>query len=122
MTADGEYDDVEDDDLVELDDLEGTADLEEIVELRPTRDDLNERLDKYIAAQLPDLSRGHIQRLIDDGQVLVDGQLRRRTFKMTPGEVVTVHVPVPEVVALEPEPIPLDLRYEDEDVIVLDKP
>jgi 23S rRNA pseudouridine1911/1915/1917 synthase len=122
MTAGGGHDEAANDELVELDELEGVDGVEEIVELRPTRDDLNERLDKYIAAQLPDLSRGHIQRLIDDGQVLVDGRLRRRTFKVTPGEVVTVRVPAPEVVSLEPEPIPLDVVYEDEDVIVLDKP
>jgi 23S rRNA pseudouridine1911/1915/1917 synthase len=122
MTVAGDDDEVEDDELIELDDLAGTEGGEQIVELHPTRDDLNERLDKYIAAQLPDLSRGHIQRLIDNGQVLVDDKVRRRTFKVTPGEVVTVHLPAPEVVALEPEPIPLDILYEDEDVIVLEKP
>jgi 23S rRNA pseudouridine1911/1915/1917 synthase len=122
MTEVDETDAGEDDELVELDELDGTEGGGEIVELRPTRDALNERLDKYLAAQLPDFSRAHLQRLIDEGQVLVDGRLRRRTFKVTPGEIVTVQVPAPEVVALEPEPIPLDIRYEDDDVIVLEKP
>jgi len=114
-----------DDDAYELIDLEAedeTAGVEGTVELRPTRDELNERLDKYVAAQIPDFSRGHIQRLIDDGRVLVDGVPRRRTFKVTPGEVVTVSVPAPVLVPLEPEAIPLDVLYEDEDVLVLDKP
>ncbi|MEA2514719.1 MAG: rRNA synthase [Thermomicrobiales bacterium] len=118
--ADYELIDLDADDADDADD--GSAVVEETVELRPTRDDLNERLDKYVAAQLPDLSRGHIQRLIDDGQILVDGVPRRRTFKVTPGEIVTVHVPAPAEVALEPEPIPLEILYEDEDVLVLDKP
>src|SRR5688572_22575554 len=107
--------------LGKVDDEIESGDVEEVVALRPTRDDLNERLDKYVAAQFPDLSRGHIQRLIDDGQVLVDGVPRRRTFKVTPGEVVTVQVPVPVAVALEPEPIPLEIFYEDDDLLVLDK-
>jgi 23S rRNA pseudouridine1911/1915/1917 synthase len=114
-----EFDQIEDD---ELDELDAGKDAEPVVELRPTRDDLNERLDKYIAAQLPELSRSLIQRLIDDGGVLVDGRMRRRTFKVTPGEVVTVQLPAPVAIALEPEPIPLVVVYEDEDVIVIDKP
>lgn len=107
--------------LIDLDAEVEPVEVEEVVELRPTRDVLNERLDKYVAAQVPDLSRGHIQRLIDDGQVLVDGVPRRRTFKVTPGEVVTVQIPVPVAVALEPEAIPLEIVYEDDDLLVLDK-
>lgn len=121
MTVAGDDDEIGDESL-ELDELEGAVGAEEIVELRPTRDEVNERLDKYVAAHLPDLSRGHVQRLIDDGQVLVDGKVRRRTFKVTPGEVVTVQVPAPVAIAIEPEPIPLEIRYEDDDVIVIDKP
>ncbi len=116
-------DDAEEDyELIDLDAEDAASLVDETVELRPTRDDLNERLDKYLAAHIPHLSRGHVQRLIDEGQVLVDGVPRRRTFKMTPGEIVTVQVPAPVEVALEPEPIPLDILFEDEDVLVLDKP
>jgi 23S rRNA pseudouridine1911/1915/1917 synthase len=115
-----ERDGDDEDEPVELDADAGIAGGS--VELRPNRDDLNERLDKYVAAHVPELSRGYVQRLIDDGQVLVDGVPRRRTFKVTPGEIVTVRVPMPDVVPLEPEAIPLSVVYEDEDVLVLDKP
>lgn len=91
-------------------------------ELRPTREELNERLDRFVAGALPDLSRSYVQQLIESGQVLVDGMLRKPKFKMTPGQVVTVLVPPPTVDELRPEPIPLDVVYEDGDVIVLDKP
>lgn len=99
-------------------------DVATIVELRPDRQDMNERLDKYLAAHLADhgLSRSYLQLLIDLGNVTVDGVVRRAKFKMTPGQVVTVTVPAPAVEALEPENIPLAILYEDEDVIVLDKP
>lgn len=104
--------------------IEADADLDTggLIELRPTREFINERLDKYVAAMLPDLSRSYIQQLIDDEHVHVDGRVRRRTFKMTPGEVVTVLVPDPVSVELIPEDIPLAIVYEDEDVVVIDKP
>jgi len=94
----------------------------EVVELRPGREETNERLDRFVAAALPDLSRSYVQQLIESGQVRVDGFQRKSKFKLTPGQVVTVSVPPPVIDELQPEPIPLDVVYEDEDVIVLDKP
>ena len=94
----------------------------EVVELRPSREQTNERLDRFVASALPELSRSYVQQLIAAGHVRVDGVARRAAFKMTPGEVVTVEVPPPAIAAIEPEPIPLAIVYEDADVIVLDKP
>jgi 23S rRNA pseudouridine1911/1915/1917 synthase len=91
-------------------------------ELRPTRDNNGDRLDRFIADRLPDLSRSYVQQLIEAGRVKVDGFLRRPSFKMTVGEVVVVEVPPPVAVTPEPENIPLAIVYEDDDVIVLDKP
>jgi len=105
-----------------IDDADELGTSTEPIELRPERDQLSERLDKFVAANLPDLSRSYIQQLIDDGQVRVDGIVRRRTFKMTPGQVVHVAVPPTVLVDLEPEAIPLSIVYEDADVLVIDKP
>jgi 23S rRNA pseudouridine1911/1915/1917 synthase len=93
-------------------------------ELHPRREETNERLDKFVATRLADLglSRSYVQGLIEAGHVLVDGVARRAKFKMTPGEVVEVTLPPPAIEALEPEPIPLAIVYEDADLIVLDKP
>ena len=91
------------------------------LELRPTPEETNERLDRFVAAAMPDLSRSYVQELIDAGLVLVDGFTRKAKFKMTPGQVVTVTVPPPAIDELVPEPIPLAIVYEDADVIVLDK-
>ncbi len=106
------------------DEAEGDDDAAEggRFELRPPREALNERLDRFVAGALPELSRAYVQQLIESGQVLVDGQVRKPKFKMTPGQVVTVSVPAPTVDEVRPEPIPLHIVYEDEDVIVLDKP
>jgi 23S rRNA pseudouridine1911/1915/1917 synthase len=93
-----------------------------ILTLLPTRADIGSRLDKYVASAAADLSRSYVQQLIDEGNVLVDGQPRRSSFKVTPGETVVVVVPAPEPVEVLPEAIPLDIIYEDRDIIVLDKP
>src|SRR5919107_4503550 len=95
---------------------------EGFVHLHPTRDNLGTRLDRYVADQLPDLSRGTIQALIESGQVRVDGQVRKPKFRMTPGEVVSVEIPPPQIDEILPDPIPLTIVYEDPDVVVVDKP
>jgi 23S rRNA pseudouridine1911/1915/1917 synthase len=97
-------------------------DIAEIIELRPTREQINMRLDRYVASELPDLSRTYLQTLIDDDLLLVDGQKRRAAFKMTPGQVVTIALPIPKQFDLEPQDIPLDVIYEDDDVLVINKP
>jgi 23S rRNA pseudouridine1911/1915/1917 synthase len=96
--------------------------VERQVVLRPSREHLGERLDKFVAASLPDLSRSTVQGLIEAGHVLVDTVQRKAKFRMTPGEVVTVELPVAVVDEIVPDPIPLKVVYEDADVIVIDKP
>jgi 23S rRNA pseudouridine1911/1915/1917 synthase len=111
--------------LIDLDELEieDETRAEEFgaFELHPTRDEINERLDKFVANHLDFLSRSYIQQLIEQGNVLVDGMPRRRTFKMTPGEVITVTVPEPEDEEILPEAITLDVVYEDADLLVINK-
>ena len=94
----------------------------EVVELRPEPAHTNERLDRFVADALPDLSRTYVQHLIEQGHVLVDGYHRKSKFKMTPGEIVTVAIPPPEDDRIVPEAIPLAIVYEDRDVLVIDKP
>jgi 23S rRNA pseudouridine1911/1915/1917 synthase len=103
-------------------DIGESEDIAEVIELRPGREHINTRLDRYVAGQLPDLSRTYLQQLIDDGLLLVDGRSRRAAFKVTPGEVVTVSLPVAQVFDLEPQDIPLDILYEDDDILVINKP
>lgn len=110
----------EDDDLLDADGIDA-GDVE-VRQYAPEAKDRGARLDRYLADQLPDLSRSYLQGLIADGRVLVDGQTRRASFKLTPGEVVTLEIPPTEEFPLEPEPIPLTIVFEDADVIVLDKP
>ncbi len=69
-----------------------------------------------------DLSRSRLQSLIRDGEVTVNGRAARAAHRLRPGDRVAVTVSPPRVTTLVPEPIPLDIRYEDEHLLVLDKP
>lgn len=89
--------------------------------LWPTPEDRNVRLDKFLASQIPGMSRSWLQRVIDDGHVLVDNRVRGRTFKMTPGQEVTVHLPAIEPDELLAEEIPLEIVYEEADIAVINK-
>lgn len=80
------------------------------------------RLDRYIAEHLPDLSRAAIQRLIDDGFVWVNGLARKSSYRVQIGETITINIPPPEPATPRPEEIALDILYEDDDLIVINKP
>ncbi|MBI3959696.1 MAG: hypothetical protein HY328_12880 [Chloroflexi bacterium] len=82
----------------------------------------NERLDRWLATQLPQYSRSAIQRWIADGLVLVDGQAARASLKVEAGQRVTVHIPAPAETKLQAEEIPLSIVYENDDLLVVDKP
>jgi 23S rRNA pseudouridine1911/1915/1917 synthase len=81
-----------------------------------------ERLDKLVAAGCPGLSRTHAQELIAAGLVTVNGRPARASLKPEPGDVVRVTVPDEPPSRLQPEKIPLNIVYEDGDVLVVDKP
>jgi 23S rRNA pseudouridine1911/1915/1917 synthase len=80
------------------------------------------RLDRFIAGRLAELSRTAVQRLIDDGFITRNGQFCEAADKIGQGDVLVVRVPPPVPVAIEAEDIPLSIVYEDEDIVVIDKP
>ncbi len=80
-----------------------------------------ERLDVFLARLDETLSRSYIQKLIADGCVTVGNGKAKASYRLTAGETVTVDVPEPEATDVAPEDIPLDILYEDEDVIVVNK-
>ncbi len=80
------------------------------------------RLDSFLAARLEKLTRSAAQRLIETGQVTVDGRTVPKSCKLAGTELVTAAIPEPEPVNAVPQDIPLDVVYEDGDVIVVNKP
>jgi len=81
-----------------------------------------QRLDAWLARALPELSRSHIQRSIEQGLATVNGQAVKASARLQGGESVALHAAPPTSPTLEPEPIPLTVIYEDDDLLVVDKP
>jgi 23S rRNA pseudouridine1911/1915/1917 synthase len=81
-----------------------------------------QRLDRFLQAQLPGFSRAFLQKLIEDGHVIVNGRASKPSHKMRAGDRVEVEVPPPRPLQARPEAIPLDVIYEDDDLIVVNKP
>ena len=84
--------------------------------------DAGKRLDIFIAESLPEFSRSRVQVLIRAGQVQVDGRTPRSGERTRAGSVIDLEVPAPVVSSVRPEAIPLHVVYEDDDLIVIDKP
>ena len=84
-------------------------------------DRADERLDLFLVRRLPDLSRSYAQRLIVDGQVTVDGTARKANYKLRGGEEIVCTMPPAEEIEICAEDIPLDILYEDADIIVINK-
>ncbi len=80
------------------------------------------RLDKFVAERLPELSRTHVQRLIDEGCITVNGEAAKPSLKLAEGDDIEVVVPPENPPDLVANDIPLNIIYEDRDVLVVDKP
>jgi 23S rRNA pseudouridine1911/1915/1917 synthase len=85
------------------------------------RRDLEKRLDKYLTDRIDFLSRTQLQKLIEGGGVLVNGNLPKASTKLRAGDVIEVVVPAPPSKAIVPEDIPLEVMFEDEHLIVINK-
>jgi 23S rRNA pseudouridine1911/1915/1917 synthase len=90
--------------------------------LTASAEDAGRRLDLYLASRLSELSRTRIQELIDEGRVRVSERLARRAQRVAPGDVIDIEILPRPPLRAAPEEIPLDVLYEDEDIIVVNKP
>ena len=90
--------------------------------LSVSESDAGRRLDGFLASTIPELSRSRIQNLCDGGKVLVDGKKAKKNLRLSGGELITVDIPEPEPVELVPQDIPLDIIYEDDCLLVINKP
>ncbi|EPY2273087.1 RluA family pseudouridine synthase [Clostridium sporogenes] len=82
----------------------------------------NVRLDLYLSKIFEDKSRSYLQGIIDEGNVLVNNNGKKRNYKLKIGDNIEVNIPEPKLLQIEPEDIKLDIIYEDKDVIVVNKP
>ena len=91
-------------------------------EFAVTEEDRGQRLDRFIAVRLPEISRTHVQNLIDEGRVVVGGIAKKPSHRLETGETVNVEIPVAVAPGVAAEDIPLDVLYEDQDLAVINKP
>ncbi len=84
--------------------------------------DLGIRLDQYLSGQMPEMTRSFIQKLIKDGQSMVDAKPAKANYRLKPLQTVALSVPLPKETEILPEPIPLDILYEDDDLLIVNKP
>ncbi|MGM9522442.1 MAG: RluA family pseudouridine synthase [Oscillospiraceae bacterium] len=89
---------------------------------RITADRSGCRIDALLAESLPELSRSFIQKLLEDGKVTLEGRPVRKSYKTREGDLLELNIPEPEPLEVTAQDIPLDVVYEDEDVIVINKP
>ncbi len=94
---------------------------EEVIELIVTEENSGIRIDKYIAENQDELTRSYIQKLIQDGNIVVDNRPVKANYKVSTAECVSITLPPPIDLAIEPEDIPLDIIYEDKDIIIINK-
>ncbi len=90
--------------------------------LRTTEENKDQRLDAFLASGLDGLTRSQAARLIESGAVTANGKTVSKSYKIVCGEEISVMLPAPEPVEAVPQDIPLDVVYEDADVIVVNKP
>lgn len=102
--------------------LELPSEDKEVIEME-VKDISPMRIDKYLSEELKDFTRSRIQKLISDGMVEIDGKvISASNVKCKSGNKIRVHVPMPEETDILPENIPLDIVYEDEGLIIVNKP
>jgi 23S rRNA pseudouridine1911/1915/1917 synthase len=94
----------------------------ELIEFTIDEQHENERIDKVVAGINQEWSRTQVQQWIKDGNVKVNGKEVKANYKCEHGDIITIDIPKPEPLDVEPEEMELDIYYEDSDVIVVNKP
>ena len=94
----------------------------ETIFLTATPEDKGRRLDQFLAESLEELTRSAAQRLAEEEQVLLGGKPLKKNYKMAGNETIEVNLPEPEPIDAVPQNIPLDIAYEDDDLLVINKP
>ncbi len=86
------------------------------------KDASSNRIDKWICQQFPEFTRSMVQKIISDGEVTVNGKTISKNYKMSQGDMVEFIIPEPVELSAEPENIAVDIVYEDDDLLVVNKP
>lgn len=92
------------------------------ISITPEDDEIDIRLDKFLSMELEDYSRSFLQNLIKQGKVSVNGKSIKNSYKPKSGDFIDIEIPEPENLVIEAVNIPLDIIYEDDDILIVNKP
>lgn len=92
------------------------------IELTVSEPDAGARLDKYLGEKVEGLSRSAAEKLIEEGLVFVNGKKQGKSCRCETGDLVEAQIPAPKPLSVEPQAIPLEIPYEDDDLLVVNKP
>lgn len=81
-----------------------------------------ERLDSFIKKNLTDYSREFIKNLIKEGNVLVNGEIKKPSYKIKEKDIIEIKIPEPKELSLKPENLKIEILYEDDDIAIVNKP
>ena len=79
------------------------------------------RIDKFLSEELPEFSRAYLQKLVDEKNILVNHNNIKSNYKLKKSDIINIYIPEPEELEIVPENIPLNIVYEDNDIIIVDK-
>lgn len=96
--------------------------MDEIREFLVLEDEEGDRLDVYLSSQLGDMSRSYIQKIIKDKKVKVNGKEEKAKYLVKEDDKVIIEIPAPKLLEVLPQDIPIDIVYEDSDVLIINKP
>ena len=83
--------------------------------------EIGQRIDQFVASKHPEFSRSYVQKLIKNEEVTVNGKIVKSNYKLVLNDEIIFNIPEPEELNIEPENIPLDILYEDQDIIIINK-
>lgn len=96
--------------------------MEEIREFLVIDEEEGDRLDVYLSTQFGDMSRSYIQKIIKDKKVKVNGKEEKSKYLVKEDDKIVIEIPEPKLLEVKPQDIPIDIVYEDEDVLIVNKP
>ena len=95
---------------------------EKTIEYTVTKQEEGKRIDRFLSEQAEDMSRSYLQKLLKDGRVTIQGKACKSSYKVEEGDHILLTLPPDQILELTAENIPMDILYEDEDLLVVNKP
>lgn len=96
--------------------------MDDIREFLVLEEDEGDRLDVYLSNELGDMSRSYIQKIIKDKKVIVNGKIEKAKYLVKEDDKIKIEIPAPKLLEVIPQDIPIEIVYEDDDVLIINKP